>query len=351
MKKLLAALLALGFLALLGCGETKEGEAPTTQAPISEASTLQASMTEEPFTLDPNRPVTIMEPLQGGPMLYTFPGENGKLGLINQDGELVSPPQYEPPNTWNYSAEFLVDAKYSYDADGRVNGITLQRGARGEAFVHYTLDGESRLVEGFPENSDRYAFADDSLYSYQNEGTGTILDADQKPLYTTRPGEEIIVLYPVPYHLQVMGLVVQDAAGNVVTAVDKYGKPMPTKAEAQFFMAGYAGLFCKLQNGKWTTINLRQFMDPSREGHDAAAMVVAEDWLIVATGPNFESMAIEEVFAVDWDGSRIDNCLLAPFISKNWLRTAGEQGPNYFWVEHEGKRGYVNTKGDWLFVE
>jgi len=354
MKKLFAALLALGLLALAGCGEAQKDEITTTE-PAAGASTAatatEAPTTEEPFTLDPNRPMAVMEPAQGGPMLYTFTGKNGKLGLINQDGELVAQPQYEPSNTWNYSAEYLVDVKYSYDANGRVNGITLQKGERGEQFVHYTLDGESRPVEGFPENSERIIDRNETLYPYTEETTGTILDAGKKLLYATKPGEEIVRLYPIPYQLQLMGLVVQDAGGNVVFSVDHNGRPMQSKTQAQFFMAGYGGRYCKLQNGKWTAINLRQFTDPSREGHDAAAVVVAEDYIIVATGPNFESMYVEEAFAVDWSGKRIDDCPLAPFLSPNWFPTAGEQGPNYLWVQHEGKRGYVNHQGEWLFVE
>jgi len=107
----------------------------------------------------------------------------------------------------------------------------------------------------------------------------------------------------------------------------------------------------KLKDGKWTTLDLRQFIKPDVEDYCATYMVVTEDWVIVATGPAYESMALEEIFAVDWTGNRIEDCPLMPFISQNWLRSAGEQGPNYFWVEHEGKRGYVNTKGEWLFVE
>ena len=344
MKKLFAALMALGLFMLMGCGEAKEGEV-TTVEPTTEATT-----TEEPLTLDPNRPMAIMEPVQGGPMLYTFTGKNGKLGLVDQDGELVAQPQYEQPNYWDYSATFSLRAEYTRDANGRIDGITLQKGEKGEEIIHYTLDGKSRPVEGFPENSDRYAFADDSLFSYQDEGAGTVYDADQKPLYTTKPGEKIILLNPVPYEGRWVGLVVQDVNGNVVKAFDEYGKPMQSKSEAQFFSDKFlfGGTLYKLKDGKWTTLDLRQFLKPDAEDYSAIYMVVTEDWVIVAT-QYFES--IDEIFAIDWTGQPYEACPLMPFISGQWLPTAGEQGPNYLWVEHEGKRGYVNTKGEWLFVE
>ena len=348
MKKLLAALLALGFLVHMGCGEAKESEF-TTAEPVTDTSTL-APTTEEPFTLDPNRPIAIMEPVQGGPMLYTFTGKNGKLGLINQDGELVAEPQYEQPNYWDYSATYSLRAEYTRDANGRVNGITLQKGEKGEEIIHYTLDGKSRLAEGFPAPSEHGSNRNEDLYDYSVEETGTILGADRKPLYTAKPGEEIIRLYPVPYQLQLMGLVVQDAQGSIVKAVDYNGKPMQAKSEAQFFSDKFllGGTLYKLKDGKWTTLDLRQFLKPDAEDYSATYMVVTEDWVIVVTS-FFES--IDEIFAIDWTGKPYEDCPLMPFISGHFLHDAGEQGPNYYWVEKDGKRGYVNTKGEWLFIE
>ena len=352
MKKFLAAILVLAMAALCACGAPGAAETTNAITTTEEAFTTEfAVTTEEPSTLDPNRQMAVMEPVQGGPMLYTFTGKNGKLGLINQDGELVAPPQYELPNHGDYSAEYSVDARYTYDANGRVNGITVQKGSKGEAFIHYTLDGKSSPVEGHQEIDDRNA--NDGLYNYSNEGTGTIYDADQKPLYTTKLGEEIIRLFPVPYEGRVVGLVVQDAEGNVVTAFDNYGKPMQSKAEAQFFMDQYffGGTFYQFKDGKWITLDLRQFIKPDVEAHCAVSLIVTEDWLIVETGEAYESMEVDEVFAVDWNGKPYENCPLAPFMSKHGFPTAGEQGPNYYWVEQGGKRGYINRKGDWLFVE
>ena len=352
MKKLFAALLVLGLLALMGCGEVKDGEV-TTPAP-SEVDASAEPTTEEPFALDPNRPMAIMEPVQGGPMLYTFTGKNGKLGLVNQDGELVAEPQYEQPNHWDYSAEYSLRVEYTRGANGRIDGITLQKGEKGEEIIHYTLDGKSRLAEGFPENHEHGFFINrnEDLYDYSVEETGIILGADRKPLYTTKPGEEIVRLYPVPYELQLLGLVVQDAKGNIVKSFDEYGKPMQSKPEAQLFSDGiYTGTLYKLKDGKWTTLDLRQFMKPDVEAHNADHMVVTENWVIVVTGIAYESTEIDEIFAVDWTGKQYNNCPLMPFIPGHYLQSAGEQGPNYYWVEHDGKRGYVNTKGEWLFVE
>ena len=443
-----------------------------------------------------------MEPVQGGLMLYTFTGKNGKLGLVNQDGELVAQPQYEQPNYWDYSATYSLRAEYTRDANGRIDGITLQKGAKGEEFIHYTLDGKSRPVKGFPDVGGRYAILDGGLYEVANDrwklapkegqkiteryegrvflqqaepsgtttlyefvlengrirelpegalyladlgwyrtgysqgspqgtkyyyeyydqnlkhlpefsgygiypfgnsqyqmisktdgepgpyldrngkihkknphetpyarlselyghcwvgcneherdGTGTILDANFRPLYTTKPGEEIIRLNPVPYEQRVMGVVVQDAQGNVVKSFDENGKPMQSTSEAQLFSDGFlfGGTLYKLKDNKWTTLDLRQFIKPDIEDHCAVAMVATEDWVIVIT-QFFEST--DEIFAIDWNGKPYENCPLMPFTKKgSYLHGAGEQGPNYYWVEHEGKHGYVNVKGEWLFIE
>ena len=359
MKKLFLIALSLACL-LCACGGPEAAEETNITTTESAATTEEVSSTEvitsteEPFTLDPNRQMAIMEPLQGGPMLYTFTGRNGKLGLINQDGELVAQPQYEPSNTWNYSAEYSVDVKYSYDENGRVNGITVQKGEKGEEFIHYTLDGKSRKVDGFPENSERIINRNEALFSYMDESTGTILDADQKPIYTTRPGEKIIILKPVPYELRYVGLVVQDEEGNVVEAIDYNGKPTQSKPEAQFYSDGFlfGGTFYQLKDGKWIALDLRQYIKPDIEAHSAIALVITEKWVIVETGQCYFDMEIEEIFAIDWNGNRIDDCPLMPFITLGtFLHGAGEQGPNYYWVEHDGQRGYINTKGEWLFID
>jgi len=267
--------------------------------------------------------------------------------LVNQDGELVAQPEYEPSNTWNYSAEYLVDVKYSYDKNGRVNGITLQKGAKGEEFVHYTLDGKSRSVKGFPENSERVF---DRNEAQIDEETGTILSADKKPIYTAKPGEKIIALYPVPYESRMMGVVVQDAQGNVVKTFDNYGQPMQSKTKAQFFSDRFifGGTVYQLKAGKWIMLDLRQFIKPVEE-YCAVAGVVTENWVIVVVGVMYEGMDVEEMFAVDWNGKRIDDCPLEPFFDQIGI-TAGPQGPNYFWVETKDKRGYIDTQGNWLFV-
>lgn len=70
------------------------------------------------------------------------------------------------------------------------------------------------------------------------------------------------------------------------------------------------------------------------------------------------SMEVENYFsyhryiAIDWAGKQIDHPLLR-FCDENHLSysNAGEQGPRYFWVEQDGKRGYINEQGEWLFVD
>jgi len=64
-----------------------------------------------------------------------------------------------------------------------------------------------------------------------------------------------------------------------------------------------------------------------------------------------------ETFAVDWQGNKLADCPLAPYFdSLGWFyNTAGEQGPHYLWIEIEdggsAKRGYINLKGEWVFVD
>jgi len=54
---------------------------------------------------------------------------------------------------------------------------------------------------------------------------------------------------------------------------------------------------------------------------------------------------------VDWDGQPYADCPLSPFFGALTYHNAGDQGPHYYWVELEGQRGYINTAGDWLFID
>jgi len=130
------ALFCVCSLALLcGCGE---GAPEGTDSPATEMST-----TAEPITLDPNRPKAIMEPVQGGPMLYAFPGDEEYIyGLINQDGEVIAEPRY---------GSFFQDSpQYVYSDATRTRVIGLvasqQIDERDSTFTYYSLDGTAKML-------------------------------------------------------------------------------------------------------------------------------------------------------------------------------------------------------------
>jgi len=62
-----------------------------------------------------------------------------------------------------------------------------------------------------------------------------------------------------------------------------------------------------------------------------------------------------DFFAVDWQGNMIKDCPLEPYFDQLYPgsehSTAGYQGPSYFWVELNGQRGYIDTLGNWLFID
>jgi len=133
MKKLCAGLLTALLLGLCACGESTESPVEDlTGTAANKPTTEIAVTTEEPTTLDPNRLPAIMEPVQGGLMLYTFTGKNGKLGLINQEGEVVAKPQYDRYNTSDV-----------IDADGHMKGLAIGKGT--EYFIYY-FDGSIKKI-------------------------------------------------------------------------------------------------------------------------------------------------------------------------------------------------------------
>jgi len=118
LKRIISVISVLVCVALLcACGQetaapvvdpsnesaTAAGAAASEQ-PATEVSTMPgdastettSGTTQSTTTRSGNSKVkAIMEPQQGGPMLYTFKGRNGKLGLINQDGKVIAEPQFD----------------------------------------------------------------------------------------------------------------------------------------------------------------------------------------------------------------------------------------------------------------
>ncbi|MDR0882995.1 MAG: WG repeat-containing protein [Oscillospiraceae bacterium] len=126
------------------------------------------------------------------------------------------------------------------------------------------------------------------------------------------------------------------------------------------------------KNGQWKAVDLALFRpdyvdvdgEHPLESTIAEPYVVCDDYVLVWSGTRIlgdTPEILSELFAVDWNGKRTDNAPLLPYCKtalptlasagERALPTAGEQGPNYYWIEQDGKRGYVNTDGQWLFVD
>lgn len=154
MKKTLALLLGM-LLLCTRCAREAAPSAIEAEATTTAATTAAPPATTAPPVIitapppDPNRVKAIMEPVQGGEMLYTFEGRNGKLGLINQDGEVVAEPEYD----------YDFYQRYFTDDTGRIIGLLARKDRK--HFI-YSLDGSYQIFtyscDGFDiQNGGRYA--------------------------------------------------------------------------------------------------------------------------------------------------------------------------------------------------
>jgi len=138
MKRLTLFLLAAALCALCACGEIWPEETSAAAETTQEITTapLHELTMPEPITAPPPLPPregAVMPPLQGGPMLYAFHGNDKAIGLIDDMAVIVAKPQYD-------------STTYIYDAQGRVTGL-LARAAKTRKFVHYDLLGHSRPLD------------------------------------------------------------------------------------------------------------------------------------------------------------------------------------------------------------
>ena len=393
MKKLLAVLLVLGSLTLIGCGEAVKSEIATTEV---------TTTTEKRTTLDPNRPVAIIEPLQGGLMLYTFQGakmhtwkEGGEkfmgrpAGLINQDGKLVCDPEHR-------NVEYIYDDNFE-----RVIGMIAITERK---ITLYQLDGTSRVLscEGYRFHvfpGGRYASVTGAVMTEKTITMGNIDDGlfdIKNDRYVIEPKEGQIIQYLWDGMVRVNQYKsAADMEGEPTTqllfncadesikegAFEWPGWPNRTEewnkwifrcadgsaAEGIIHRMGFPSRRTPEPVYQNPLPDLRQFEPQSMPSKRSRAEVVliCDDFIIVYTSyehvnPNeFSRLSDEtfiehvETFAIDWDGNRISDCPLEPYFDSlgSMPITAGEQDPNYFWVEHDNKRGYINTKGVWLFVD
>ena len=133
MRKIMALFCVCSLALLCGCREGVSAADPLTEP----------ATTVAPTTLDPSHPKAIMEPLQGGPILYAFPGDEEYIyGLINQDGEVIAKPRY---------GSFFQDSpQYVYSDATRTRVIGLvasqQIDERDSTFTYYSLDGTAKML-------------------------------------------------------------------------------------------------------------------------------------------------------------------------------------------------------------
>ena len=205
----------------------------------------------------------------------------------------------------------------------------------------------------------------ESCFLVKHEDDGILQLLDENLNIVCEPGEnEKLRLFSVP----AVGLFGQrvmliDNAGNIKKIFDATGKELETAGFFHFW-ADHANGYM-IQNGKLHELDTKPFIPPPKTneygytGESFAEILMAcREYLIVRTGVYFEASGeYFEEFAIDWNGSRISNCPLEPYFDKDnkdrftRYANAGEQGPDYYWVEHKGKRGYINTKGEWLFAD
>lgn len=215
-------------------------------------------------------------------------------------------------------------------------------------------------------------FALQSYAEEQNvnsEKIPTLLDPDLQTVFTGEPGDSIRI-----FDGPLKGYVLLDKQQQIKASCDAYGKPLPANATAIILATSVNYPWCyKLKDGVWQALDLSPYglrQDFGDYGFQEAVVLAACDEFLWING--WHDLASEmhsifehfpsEFFALDWDGNPYPDCPLQPFsgnvsfssdTSGRYLHwpTAGEQGPDYYWVEKDGKRGYINTKGEWLFVD
>jgi hypothetical protein len=193
---------------------------------------------------------------------------------------------------------------------------------------------------------------------------GTLLDGGLNEVVSPRDGESLLVLHAAGTGTD-QGFLHLNADGSIKAAYDLAGKPMQASEAFRCWQSfrydviedGAYTLYAA-KGGQWAVLDLSRFQPaPKQEHRDgvpyANPIVMCEDFIVIETGVHWYEAGVKyDFFAIDWDGNKLDDCPLEPFFSLLSYQTAGEQGPNYFWIAQEdGKRGYINTRGEWLFVD
>ena len=188
--------------------------------------------------------------------------------------------------------------------------------------------------------------------------TGVLFDLDLNEVCRTGPGERLAVLRTLNGSAD-EAFALLDADKNIQAVYDLYAKPMQAPAAFRCWLDSDVNmLYCTYQGG-WRVLQMNQFFPKPKAGHAdgepyAWAIAACGDFIVVQTGVHWYEgePAVYGAFAVGWDGKPYADCPLEPFYDLLGYQTAGEQGPYYYWIEQQdGRRGYINVKGEWLFVD
>ena len=180
-----------------------------------------------------------------------------------------------------------------------------------------------------------------------------LYDANLKPIREAGADERFVVLWGWPLD----SFVLIGSDGKITAAFDGNGKPFAKSGALQSWDDWDTGTVYAVKDGNWRTLDLKAFApaEPDENGWEgyAAAAAICEDYVVLQAGWSTTYAAeVKDTFAIDWQGKPYPNCPLEPYYEQlSRGRDAGEQGSNYFWLELESKRGYVNTRGEWVFVD
>jgi len=353
MRKFIAMLTGIALVLLCGCGEGIS--APDLETMPSEAATIAYV----PLPL-PTHEGTAMPPLQGGPMLYPFPGNREDIwettyGLINQNGEVVAQRQYDfyPQYVYGDAARTLV---IGLVASQRLDEETF-------AYTYYNLDGTAKKLacEGarqpdiivFPGG--RFAVVNTGAWDKRRAG---LLDIEANAW----------AMEPVD-GAWFNGTALVDREGNIIHNIELLDQDLQS-----VFTGEPSDTFRALPNLHIYGLGLNHeyYVDGYYGSfYDAKIVKAYEDYILISGWQNLfenthEGYTEPMFFAIDWDGNLYPDCPLQLYYDSVKLDTgvlgvrltysyswsiAGPQGPNYYWVEHNGQRGYIDTAGNWLFID
>ena len=280
------------------------------------------------------------------------------------DESLMEWPLYQLGNVWDYYPETGWFGEHIvYDSnlqivpgfeDWSVDNSGFDGGEWCIIYNNYHYSGMYTWINRKGELAEKmynYISRTGTSFLVEDDDTFILLDASLQEVCKPGEGEKLVPLDKA-------FLLVNETDKHVIKAFDTDGNFFP-KTDAFKCWASDEMAFA-VQDGNWRALDLRPFYPELREDHEsyedpyARALVVSEDYVIVETGiyQYFEGTR-QNIFAVDWNGKPYPNCPLKPYFKQlaSANGTAGPQGPSYYWVEHNGKRGYINTRGEWLFID